>query len=92
MGVRAKMKCTIVEMSAMEPYPRYSYDKEGHMTEAGLVWPRRYRFTVDYGGSREDELYSLSTPSADLSILVDNPDVGFEVGKSYYLDFTKVDA
>jgi hypothetical protein len=36
----------------------------------------------------ENQRYHKYTPSGTLLISVDNPEVKFEVGKSYYLDFT----
>jgi hypothetical protein len=40
----------------------------------------------------EDQSFAKATPSAKLEMYVDNPDATFEVGTSYYVDFTPVDA
>lgn len=42
-------------------------------------------------GSEENESFFKSTPSGNLSISHYNPEVNFEEGKSYYLDFTEVE-
>ena len=45
----------------------------------------------DEKGLDENNTFSTFTPSADLNMVINNPDlVGkFEPGESYYLDFTK---
>ena len=53
---------------------------------------RKYVFTAVTGdGVPEDESYHRYTPNGRLELCVDNPAVEFEVGASYYLDFTKAD-
>lgn len=53
---------------------------------------RIYRFNaVSDSTVPEDRRYAKYTPSGHLTITVDNPDVSFEAGKSYYLDFTPAD-
>ncbi|GIH26050.1 hypothetical protein Aph01nite_43600 [Acrocarpospora phusangensis] len=50
---------------------------------------RTYRFgAVADDGIPENQRYARYTPIGELSISVDNPDVVFEPGKCYYLDFT----
>jgi hypothetical protein len=39
----------------------------------------------------EDQRYARYTPSGTLEITVDNPNVRFELGQAYYLDFTKME-
>lgn len=53
---------------------------------------RNYKFTaVADDGTPENERYHQYTPSGALQIAVDNPAVSFDLGKSYYLDFTPAD-
>ena len=37
----------------------------------------------------ENQRYHKYTPSGSLNITVNNPDVSFELGKMYYLDFSE---
>lgn len=41
-------------------------------------------------GTPENQRFSKATPSGSIEMLVDNPEAlkQFEIGKSYYLDFT----
>ncbi len=72
--VRAKFRCQSVE--------RFSSKSAG---------PRTFKFSAEYDASvPEDERYAKYTPSGSLTIHVDNPNVVFEPGQSYYLDFTPV--
>lgn len=51
-------------------------------------------FSCEYDQSiPEDQRFAKATPNGQLTILVDNPAAleKFELGKSYYLDFTPVD-
>lgn len=78
MAVRAKFRCNSVE----------------DFTPAGVSSPavRVYRFTAVYDdGIPENQRYALYTPSGELRISVNNPAVAFDVGKSYYLDFSSVE-
>lgn len=53
---------------------------------------RSYRFQAMYDADvPEDQRYAKYTPTGHLEITVDNPNVQFELGKSYYLDFTPAD-
>jgi hypothetical protein len=53
---------------------------------------RTYEFQAMYDAEMpEDQRYAKATPSGSLTIQVDNPDVIFEPGKAYYLDFTPAD-
>jgi hypothetical protein len=48
---------------------------------------RTYEFTAVYDdGIPENERYAKYTPSGTLRISVDNPNVEFTLGTSYYLD------
>lgn len=51
-------------------------------------------FWALYSNNPEDNSYSQVTPSGNISMLVTRPEVidFFKEGKSYYLDFTEVDA
>jgi len=51
---------------------------------------RVYEFTaVCNDGTPENERYHKYTPSGRVEITVDNPNVSFETGKSYYFDITE---
>lgn len=52
---------------------------------------RTYKFQAVYDAAvPEDQRYAKYTPSGSLEITVDNPNVKFELGQQYYLDFTPV--
>ncbi|MBY5709706.1 hypothetical protein [Rhizobium leguminosarum] len=48
------------------------------------------RFTAVNGNGEENKSWSKWTPSGELKMMVTNPSAieAFELGKSYYLDFT----
>lgn len=49
-----------------------------------------YQFSaVSADEVEENRKYHRYTPQGQLSIHVDNPQVKFELGKSYYIDFTE---
>ena len=78
MRVRAKFRCHFETHKKWGPEPQ-------HVT-------RSYEFMAVYDPKTpEDQRYAKATPSGTLTILVDNPAVSFEPGKSYYLDVTPVD-
>jgi hypothetical protein len=53
---------------------------------------RTYKFSAVYDPDiAEDQRYAKATPTGSLEITVDNPNVVFELGKAYYLDFTPVE-
>jgi hypothetical protein len=53
---------------------------------------RGFKFSAAYDPDiPEDQRYAKATPTGNLEITVDNPNVNFEIGKSYYLDITPVD-
>ena len=53
---------------------------------------RTFRFGAEYDADQpEDQRYARYTPSGELRITVDNSNVSFEPGQSYYLDFTPVE-
>lgn len=77
MTVRAKLRCN------SETRTRWT---------AGGPDQRVYEFTAVYDTTiPEDQRYAKATPSASLKITVDNPDVKFDYGTSYYIDFTPED-
>ena len=52
---------------------------------------RTYKFTTDYDSDiPEDQRFQKATPWGEITMNVDNPAVfdHFEIGKSYYADFT----
>lgn len=70
---RAKFTCNSVT--------QYSSTGEGS---------KRYEFGAVYdNGLPENKRFAKYSPSGSISITVDNPAVKFEVGKSYYIDFTE---
>ncbi|MEU1474511.1 hypothetical protein [Streptomyces sp. NPDC005760] len=78
MAVRAKFQCTI------ETHKRWG--------AAASQVARTYEFMAIYDPTvPEDQRYAKASPSGNLTIQVDNPNVTFEPGKQYYLDFTPVD-
>lgn len=51
---------------------------------------RRYKFMAVYDtATPENQRFSTATPFGTLEIVVSNPQVSFEVGKEYYLDFSQ---
>lgn len=76
--VRAKFRCTF------ETHKKWGADPE--------AVTRSYEFMAAYDPEiPEDQRYAKTTPSGSLTIAVDNPNVTFEPGKAYYLDFTPAD-
>lgn len=75
MATRAKFHCNSVEQFG------------GH--SAGQ---RTYRLSAVYDdGIPENHRYAKYTPSGQLTITVDNPNVVIEPGRYYYLDITPVE-
>lgn len=61
-------------------------------TAYGTEGARTYKFQAAYDQNvPEDQRFAKYTPCGSLEICVDNPNVVFELGASYYLDFTKVE-
>jgi hypothetical protein len=51
---------------------------------------KEYRFiAVCNDGIPENERFHKYTPSGSIEITVDNPNVTFELGKFYYVDFSE---
>jgi hypothetical protein len=79
MAIRAKFRCNF------ETHKKWGPD-DSQVT-------RTYEFMAAYDPETpEDQRYAKATPSGSLTIQVDNPDVRFEPGKLYYLDFTPAEA
>jgi len=90
--VRAKLRCNTVEMFSLTPQKVMNWSAGQQVETEEMTWSRTYRFIVEYDPSvPEDQRYCRATPSGELRIVVDNPDVSFVPGKSYYLDFTEVE-
>lgn len=54
--------------------------------------PVEYEFTAVYDdGIPENKRFHKYSPSGRLVITVDNPNVNYKVGKSYYLDFIEAE-
>jgi len=71
---RAKFYCASAK--------RFSADLAVALTE--------YEFTAVYDdGIEENKRFARYSPTGRLTISVDNPDVEFEIGKCYYLDFVE---
>lgn len=61
-------------------------------TEFAGATNRQYKLMAVMDNSTpENARFSRYTPSGEMTINVDNPDVELEVGADYYLDFTKAD-
>lgn len=53
---------------------------------------RQFTFSAVYDtDTPENQRFSQATPWGELKMNVSNPDVDFEAGKQYYLDFTPID-
>lgn len=77
MTVRAKFQCTF------ETHKKWGAE-DSQAT-------RSYEFMALYDPETpEDQRYAKATPTGNLTIQVDNPNVTFEPGKQYYLDITPV--
>jgi hypothetical protein len=51
---------------------------------------REYQFyAVCNDGTPENDRFHKYTPSGSIKIIVDNPNITFEPGKVYYVDFTE---
>lgn len=75
MNIRAKFKC--------ENFIQ-------HAGYQGAQGQRNYQFNaVGADEVPENKRFHKYTPSGSLNICVDNPDVTFEPGKSYYIDFSE---
>lgn len=73
--IRAKFRCISETRSAF-----------------GAQESKTYRFQAMYDPDLpEDQRFAKATPSGTLEINVDNPAAQFELGRTYYLDFTPVD-
>lgn len=80
MTVRAKFRCNSVG----------DFTPKAAGVAAGV---RVFRFAAMYDTSiPEDQRYAKYTPSGELRLSVDNPNVEFAPGTDYYLDFTPVEA
>lgn len=76
--VRAKFKCSSFTQHA-------GWQK-------GVAGPREYRFdAVCADEVPENQRFHKATPSGTLSMHVENHAVSFEVGNSYYVDFTEAE-
>lgn len=80
MNTRAKFLCT-------EDKIQRHYNSTTHVYED----LHTYGFIPVTGTSEENKTFFKWTPSGSLSMGVLNPNVSFEIGKSYYLDFTLVE-
>jgi hypothetical protein len=79
--IRAKMLCSAMRTSAARP-----------ADATAPHWSRVYEFAAAYDQYvPEDQRYATATPSASMTITVDNPAAQFEVGQHYYLDFTPIE-
>lgn len=74
MHVRAKFRCTSVTQFASG--------------SGGASSVRQFKFNAVCADEvPENARFHRATPNGSLEITVDNPDVQFEPGKCYYLDF-----
>lgn len=72
-NVRAKFKCISITHGMYGSPDAMSY---------------RFQPVLDTG-IPEDQRYHKYTPSGNLEMLVENPNVHFEIGQDYYLNFTE---
>jgi len=54
------------------------------------TWAVTYEFSPVTSGSPENEMFFGTTPAGNLTMTVKNEAVSFEIGRSYYIDFTEV--
>lgn len=75
--VRAKFRCLSIT----------------HFADNGPDAQAEIRFHAVYGTGEENKSWSKWTPSGELKMMVTNPSAieAFELGKSYFLDFTPAD-
>lgn len=74
---RGKFRCSAVEFEG-DP--------------AADTTPRTFTFRAVYDNSTpENARFTKATPWGEVKMRVDNPEVQFQVGGHFYLDFTPVD-
>lgn len=61
------------------------------ITDYGANYSKQYKFRCQYSNNREDNSFSKYTPSGELSLHIDNPEIKLNIGDVYYLDFTKAE-
>ena len=86
MAVRAKFR--------LNSYTTELYDKWDGNKSVGLLEKRTLNFTPVYGtGGEENKAFWDATPTGSLQLGVVNQAAWkqFELGKTYYLDFTPAD-
>ena len=84
MTIRAKFQCNSVTLMLSS---RYSSETGRYEPTTSKTW----KFSAVVGGSgssEENQRFFASTPSGTIELYCVNPDVEFELGKDYYLDFT----
>ena len=74
--VRAKFRCISIELFSSEP--------------GGNRRVKLSAVTAGQNASEEDKAFWKYTPSGTVEMTIDNPPASemFEIGKTYYLDFT----
>jgi len=86
---RAKLRCTSVKAYSAGSVAVTRWNGSG--TDTVASYPREFVFTaVTDNDTPENIRFAQSTPSASLTMTVDNPAVEFVPGLEYYLDFTPV--
>ena len=83
MNVRAKFQCNSVTLAP-------SARKDSNNTWV-TVLSKTWRFDAVTSGSEENKRFFDSTPGGKVELFCVNPEVEFELGKEYYLDFSSVD-
>lgn len=56
-------------------------------------WSTEYVFAPVVGGTPENEAFFKTTPAGKISVSIKTGETGakFELGKSYYVDFTEIE-
>ena len=79
--VRAKFQCASEKTVA--------YNKNLKIYEFSRVFETQPG--VDGNACEENHIFGKYTPNGKIEMTIDNPDVKFEVGKFYYVDFTEAE-
>ena len=94
MNVRAKFRLNSYTTELQATYPHYKADGQPDYTRPVQVEKRTLNLTPVYGsGSDENKAFWDATPTGSLQLGVVNQQAwaAFELGKSYYVDFSEAD-
>ena len=82
MTIRAKFKLA-------EVTTRLSMKQNPHTQVWDSIPLNSYKFYVVTGDNEENKKFFASTPSGTIELGIPNPDVKFEIGKEYFVDFVE---